>query len=56
MSKKKSFLIHYSILVNQEEYAREYTVTSVKSKSEAEKKLRSLCSTPIVIISNTEVE
>jgi hypothetical protein len=55
MSKKKSFHLKYSILFNQEEYAREYTVKGAKSKLDAEEKLRRMCSSEIVITSNEEI-
>jgi hypothetical protein len=55
MSKKRSYLINYAIMVNREEYHREFTVTGVKTKTEAEAKLRAMCTTDIVVLSNEEV-
>ncbi len=55
MSKKKSFFLTYSIFVNQEEYAREFTVKGARNKAHAEKQLRAMCSTEIIITSNTEI-
>ncbi len=52
MSKKRDFHLHYSIMVNNEEYHREFTVRRVRNKEEAETKLRSLCKVDIVITSN----
>ncbi|MFZ4547891.1 MAG: hypothetical protein ACOYN4_10675 [Bacteroidales bacterium] len=49
MSKKKTFIATYSILVNGEEFTREVPITGVKNKLSAEKKLRKLCSTTIHI-------
>ncbi|MEI8049349.1 MAG: hypothetical protein WCI92_18355 [Bacteroidota bacterium] len=55
MPGKKSFLIKYSIIVHQQEYTREYTVKGAKNKEAAEKKLHALCSSEIIITSNTEI-
>lgn len=55
MPRKKSFHLKYSIIVHQEEYAREYSIKGIKSKQEAEKKLRRMCSSDIVITSNEEI-
>ena len=56
MSKKRSFLLKYSIIENEVEYPRELVVKQVVNKIQAENKLRALCSTEIVITSNTEIQ
>jgi len=44
MSKKRKFYIEYSRIVNGIEYPCEYTITGVRSKEEAEVKLKRMCS------------
>ena len=55
MSKKRNYFIKYSILVNGEEYAREYTVKGVKNEGEATTKLSSLCNVEITVTHIEEV-
>ena len=55
MSKKRSFLLGYSILENGTEFPRTLEVKNVVNKVQAENKLRALCKSPIVITSNKEI-
>lgn len=55
MSKNRNYHIKYSILVNGEEYAREYTVKGVKNEGEATTKLSTLCNVDITVTHIEEV-
>ena len=55
MSKKRSFLLKYSIIENEIEYPRELVIKQVVNKIQAENKLRSECKCRIIITSNTEI-
>ena len=59
MSKKRKFHAEYNLSVNGNEFPREYTITGVRSRDEAEAKLKRMCSkdsgTELIIKSITEV-
>ena len=55
MSKKRKFYFKYNIMVNGEEYTREYTIEGTSSLEAAETKLMKMCSEPIVIITKSEI-
>lgn len=55
MSKKRNYFIEYNLMVNGEEFEREYTVRAVANKEAAEAKLRKLCTVELVIRKTIEV-